>query len=289
MASTYPSFFTAENSPYSSFFTAGLTFTTDESLLATRRGSLPTDSLSSTRSPDRSSDNHFALHTKSFLSLDLAESQSSRTASLKAMSNSSVDPLTRFSRASRDSLRSGPSPKPAPSALLPQLPLSNKERRSALPPLSLSQLPSSPPLSSQNFLERRPTTRSTTTVSTSHRRTKRTHALARLEGRSNSMLFAVPSAENFMSLSDDEDEVDDAYDADSAEELLPQFASSIGSSFAFGAANTDSVIIPVSSRPGNKRRSSLVSNWFPLSSFMDLKDQEDNSWAWRSFMQISVT
>ena len=38
-------------------------------------------------------------------------------------------------------------------------------------------------------------------------------------------------------------------------------------------------------RPNRKRRSTLES-WFPLKSFIDLKDDDLSSWNWRSFIEI---
>ena len=88
------------HSPYSPFFTSGLlssrAASPDVPLSPTRRGSLPTDSSSARpRASEHASAFYFTLQPqrdeesyRSYLSLDLAESQSMRSASLKRKASS---------------------------------------------------------------------------------------------------------------------------------------------------------------------------------------------------------
>ena len=135
-------------------------------------------------------------------------------------------------RFSRDSLRTIPSPKPAPSITLPELPKVSQSppRLPSLLPLPALDLsapqaqaqattrPSPPrnvPALTVNVSSHRAsvaTQGSSSTVSTRARKFNRSEALARLEGRSRSAPLAYPKR-NFMSMTDDEDE-DDDQDAD---------------------------------------------------------------------------
>ncbi|KAF8202237.1 hypothetical protein BJ912DRAFT_1110133 [Pholiota molesta] len=153
------------HSPYSPFFTSGLFSARAQDVpTSPRRGSLPTDTPASRDAATEDvSAFYFTLQARrdedefrSFLSLDLAESQSMRSASLKRKASASTngraarstrtlskpsEKLFRFPRISevplptpvsapgqlrmrfsRDSLRTIPSPKPAPSITLPELP-----------------------------------------------------------------------------------------------------------------------------------------------------------------------
>ncbi|KAF8159635.1 hypothetical protein B0H34DRAFT_673963 [Crassisporium funariophilum] len=267
-------------SPYSPFFTSGLLGTSDsrpaspdpEPPVGPRRGSLPTDT--SSRSSEHASAFYFTLQPRrdehefrSFLSLDLAESQSMRSASLKRQASSKAassreskaphmqafrfprisevprnlapSPTPLRMRFSRDSLRTIPSPKPAPSITLPELPIpipSAPPRLPSLQPIPALELslpaPAPAPVPAPTMLiSRTPaplvfshrisiaTKASSSTVSTRHRKVNRSEALARLEGRSKSAPLFAPSKRpqlqrNFMSMSDDEDEDGDDEDSD---------------------------------------------------------------------------
>ncbi|KAF9531763.1 hypothetical protein CPB83DRAFT_868074 [Crepidotus variabilis] len=233
------------SSPYSPFFTSGLlsqplamppraVSSSPKAELAARRGSLPE---SSTASND-SSAFYVTLQPRrdikeylSFLSLDLAESQSMRSASLKRKASSieqkrpfrfpriAETPSTRAStplrsRFSRDSLRTIPSPKPAPSITLPELPNTPAASAFSSPPAPVQpqsappRLPSLPvlpaldfpvpstsssaivsPISSRTPTRPLPSKRfsntskiTSSTVSTRARRFNRSEALAALEG-----------------------------------------------------------------------------------------------------------
>ena len=124
-------------------------------------------------------------------------------------------------RFSRDSLRTIPSPKPAPSITLPALPkIANSPPRLPsiqLPPaldISLTTRTIPPPLRLDTSA-RRTSVYTTSTVSTRARVNNRSAALARLEGRHRRPNTAPLPKRNFMSMSDDEDE-DAASDSDSA-------------------------------------------------------------------------
>jgi hypothetical protein len=272
------------HSPYSPFFTSGLL--SEPSVDVPRRGSLPT----SRSLPDVAAAFYGTLQPRrdeqefrSFLSLDLAESQSMRSASLKRKASSSTKspshssrhpfrfpyvsafliPTTQCSfcfcrpiseapappspaptplrmRFSRDSLRTIPSPKPAPSITLPDLPTKLPHSSTAprlpsipvipaldftLPPTISSSPPRAVPQLKLNLTKgisawsdnsskfNRVSVITTSTVSTRARRNNRSNALARLEGRypgstpqpfPSSTLSPTPS-KNFMSMSDDED------------------------------------------------------------------------------------
>ncbi|TFK29765.1 hypothetical protein FA15DRAFT_663944 [Coprinopsis marcescibilis] len=322
----------SSGSPYSPFFTSGLLSSTEcpsssSYPPAPRRGSLPTDSLSPrepTTPVDHSAAFYFNLQPKrdqkqyrSFLSLDLAESQSMRSASLKRKASSNAHnscPCSRLSevpvpssrlRFSRDSLRSMPSPKPAPSINLPELP----STASAPPRLpSLPKLPSiyfAPEPARRSFLSslrisrtKAPSSFSTSSISTRAKRGNRSDALARLEGRSMPppALKSAPPFQlerNFMSMSDDED---DDSDVDSS---APKNDVSEDDLF-YAFFEPEDLVLPPS--PTSRRKSSSptkpsfrrslskrsTSDWFPLKSFIDLKnDDESSTWSWRSFIDVA--
>ncbi|KAF8892038.1 hypothetical protein BD779DRAFT_1510550 [Infundibulicybe gibba] len=182
----------------------------------------------------------------SFLSLETAERHQS----------SSIR-----TRSSRQSL---PSPKPAPSITLPEIP--------------------QPPQPSH---ARRTSTTTHSSVSPTVRRVNRTAALARLEGRTPST-----RRRNFMSMSDDEDE--DAppprirtLNLETEDIVLPSV-----STYTFPAVSA-----PVSPRHSpsrarsrrTKSRHQSTHDWFPLKSFIDLHAEDDmSSWAWRSFIEVAT-
>ncbi|KAF9005964.1 hypothetical protein BDQ17DRAFT_1540593 [Cyathus striatus] len=307
------------------------------------------------RSPQRQSSNrlpprpptvdssafYFTLQTKrdpiqyrSFLSLDLAESQSLRSASLKRKESaiskrtshssrldsskhptipevppqltSSPSPSPLRLRYSRDSLRTLPSPKPAPSLTLPDLPLEAHSPRSSNPP----RLPSLLPLPSLE-LPLKPAYPSllpgtSSTVSTRVKKINRSDALARLEGRSKSA--DVPSVKpplqrrNFMSMSDDEDEDEsdhnslDFFDEDDKlgftliepeDIVLPSVADLMASQHSAHARKSS--IPSLASRRRRNNTSQSSKDWHPLKSFIDLRnDDEPSRWSWRSFIEVAT-
>ncbi|KJA28110.1 hypothetical protein HYPSUDRAFT_62502 [Hypholoma sublateritium FD-334 SS-4] len=224
----------ATHSPYSPFFTSGLLSAgsrphSPDVPLSPRRGSLPTS-----RADDVPAF-YFTLHNedafRSFLSLDLAESQSMRSASLKRKASTVSKPyrFPRISEAppplrmrfSRDSLRTIPSPKPAPSITLPALPkvASSPPRLPSIqlsPSLDISLVTRTvPPPLRLDTTTRRNSVVTTSTVSTRARTSNRSAALARLEGRDRRPNTAPLPKRNFMSMSDDDDsDSDAAADAD---------------------------------------------------------------------------
>ncbi|KAG5647917.1 hypothetical protein DXG03_007841 [Asterophora parasitica] len=307
-------------SPYSPFFTSGLLSAPSSSRdpsperpLAPRRGSLPTDSL---RSPS-SSNFYFTKRDpsefRSFLSLDLAESQSQRSASLnRTVSVSAPIRHLRSSlrlRHSRDSIRTIPSPKPAPSITLPDLPIPSRASSLVITrtpaPAEVVPLPALIPF---------PTTKrnSTSTVTTSVRRTNRSHALARLEGRTASTRRRRARS-NFMSMSDEDDDDEPPplplpstttlNALHEPEDLVlpppsPPYTSPLAARFSSSLS------------PPRKPRKSLSTpnskDWFPLNSFIDLQPEDDllsssppglkidfnlnfalSRWSWRSFVEVA--
>ncbi|KAJ7589034.1 hypothetical protein C8J56DRAFT_29627 [Mycena floridula] len=311
----------ASGSPYSPFFTSGLLLATTSSSStamssARKRGSLPT-AMSSSGSVDRSSSFYFkpagrnSTEFRSFLSLDLAESQSlrsftSRRRTVDDSFTTRLQPILEVSRnstikspsarSSRISLRIIPSPKPVPSTLLPEIP--KKRRASHRPSISESHVPASlftAPADRRPLIQRRATrstTRSWATVSTGYRKTNRSDALARLEGRVKAQVVD----DNFMSMTDDDGDGDNEFeeesDADSLD--LPPFADRrVTVTRAFAATSeSDSDVLPspinsVQRLPSAKSRRS--SSWMPLKSFIDLHEHEDSQWGYRSFIQISVS
>ncbi|KAJ3745751.1 hypothetical protein DFH05DRAFT_1048787 [Lentinula detonsa] len=175
-----------------------------------RRGSLP----------DTSSTTNVAQFHKerSFLSLDLAGAGSLRAPSLHTLR-------------SRPSLQNLPSQKPMPkyADALPALPALNATSRasSTLLPASHTNSVAGPskPLATSNLTRNTSIKTTVSTVSTNYRRTKRSDALARLEGRSQAALASFKfgsikeeNISNFMSLSDDEDSSEDEWDMHSDEE-----------------------------------------------------------------------
>ncbi|KAJ3718928.1 hypothetical protein C8R42DRAFT_643959 [Lentinula raphanica] len=207
-------------SPYSQFFMSGLLPSADPNASEDgqdgflyevdfrRRGSLP-DTLSPTA-------NLAQFHKeRSFLSLDLAGAGSLRAPSLHTLH-------------SRPSLQSLPTQKPMPNYayVLPALPAPNVHSRASstlLPTTQQSHPVAGPskPVAASNLTRNMSVKTATSTVSTNYRRTKRSDALARLEGRSPAAAALKPfrfggikeeSTSNFMSLSDDEDSSEDEWD-----------------------------------------------------------------------------
>ncbi|RDB23812.1 hypothetical protein Hypma_009079 [Hypsizygus marmoreus] len=356
-------------SPYSPFFTSGLLSepqpcspeeesSRSASLdppLGPRRGSLPTDSPArSPSSTDGSSAFYFTLQPKrdtqefrSFLSLDLAESNSLRSASLKRKASSRAEKsFTMFSqipevtfntrlappprtsvrlRLSRDSLRTIPSPKPAPSMTLPAVPVPKHQTT----PSSSSSIPSTPPRlpsiaispslgltlerasqSAPSLIISRttapslvyalpPKRESTSSVSTRARKVNRSHALARLEGRSNSTRhkpMAKPIERNFMSMSDDEDDSDLEAEPPritlsavlEPEDVVLPPPSAVRLQGSRSAPISGSFPSLTTSRSSSSRKRRTSKEWFPLKSFIDLQsDEEMSGWSWRSFIEVA--
>lgn len=122
-------------------------------------------------------------------------------------------------------------------------------------------------------------------------------ALACLEGRSRATRRIQRSGlrKNFMSMSDDEG--DDTNALSSSPNTLFVQIEDFGS--LADVEDEADVIIPSKhhvspkqatfprsdSQPIRRKRRSTVDSWFPLRSFIDLKD-DDLSWNWRSFIEI---
>ncbi|KAJ7115914.1 hypothetical protein C8R44DRAFT_880317 [Mycena epipterygia] len=235
---------------YSEFFRTGLLSppssspaSIDEFDLGPRRGSLPTDSPPSYA--DDASMFYFTLQPRrdkdqfrSFLSLDLAESLSLRSHSMKRSQKRysreppfAVDfqipdspsllppPSPQATRKSSPttSLRALPSPKPAPVSSLPNVPSTPRSpaldvRVSRTPaPVTVHLAPApGPRRKPSNASQATRASATTSTVSTRYRRTRRSKALACLEGRRP----PAPPSGNFMSLSEDEDEDEDDEEED---------------------------------------------------------------------------
>ncbi|OAX43189.1 hypothetical protein K503DRAFT_766067 [Rhizopogon vinicolor AM-OR11-026] len=203
-------------------------------------------------------------------------------------------------RPSRESLRRIPSPKPAPSsATLPAPPVS-------LPlPSPASQLPPSvtrtsllTPLLSPTPSSAKASSLRSSSITSYQKRKGRMHALACLEGRSRAAnRIPRPSLRNnFMSMSDDEG--DESKALSSSPDTTPFIQVEDFGSFADIEDEADAIIpskhhlspkqaaFPRSpSQPIKRKRRSTVDSWFPLRSFIDLKD-DDLPWNWRSFIEI---
>lgn len=139
------------------------------------------------------------------------------------------------------------------------------------------------------------------TVSTSVRKVNRSHALARLEGRTNSTrrkAMAKPIARNFMSMSDDEDDgADDSeIEADSGGVTLGAILEPEDVVFPPPSPPhpTGAKSAPVGGRfpslssTASGRKQTRSKDWFPLKSFIDLQGEDDMSrWSWRSFVEVA--
>ncbi|KAF8075017.1 hypothetical protein FPV67DRAFT_1475745 [Lyophyllum atratum] len=354
-------------SPYSPFFTSGLLSeptqyspsssrsASPEPPLGPRRGSLPTDSTSlrTPSSADGSSAFYFTLQPKrdtseyrSFLSLDLAESNSMRSASLRRKTSSKArrteKSFTTFApipevpkqlaplhsslrlRLSRDSLRTIPSPKPAPSITLPDVPKHTLPSSPcpSLPPrlpsitvnsclgLSLERASHSAPslvisrTTAPTAIVKLPNRNSMSTVTTSVRKVNRSHALARLEGRTASTrrkAMAKPIARNFMSMSDDEDDGGDDSDIERDSGRVTMSAILEPEDVVFPPPSPPSLLGAKSAPIGGRfpslspsqtssrgRKPPRTKDWFPLKSFIDLQGEDEMSrWSWRSFIEVA--
>ncbi|KAK7012235.1 hypothetical protein R3P38DRAFT_3209982 [Favolaschia claudopus] len=297
--SAYPSFILSgllspsSSSPSSSLHSA-------DSYDAPRRGSLPTDSAPSVYSSigDDASLYYFTLQPKrdkdqyrSFLSLDLAESQpSKRRRQHDEVPDSPclLPPPSPMTPRSPSSPRALPSPKPAPESSLPNVPRLKEVAAIARKPSSASAATRA--------------SATTSTVSTRYRRTRRSKALACLEGRRP----PPPPNGNFMSLSEDEDEEDEEEDVDNlslddAEADLRSLDLSLTDDqliLLIARLDKDSELPPASPVQTRPRPRSSKSSSSPrsrtaatrgLQSFMDFHNDEDSSrWSWRSFIEVAT-
>ena len=108
-------------------------------------------------------------------------------------------------------------------------------------------------------------------ITSNERRTSHEDALASLEGRVAAM------HNDFMDMSDE----DDTESFDSQLEA---------------AVNEDERVVFVSlpptgkskSKSSQRKRGSTIESWFPLASFIELKDDESN-WNWRNFIEVAGT
>ncbi|KAG1735498.1 hypothetical protein EDB19DRAFT_1910570 [Suillus lakei] len=291
---------------------------------------------------DHASAFYFTLQTgprdtvefRSFLSLDLADSNRSIVSHRRKPSNiskstswtctsdvTSAHDLSRIERptfallpplpsacalrrSSRESLRQIPSPKPAPiSSTLPEPPTSlDRAPKSSPPskPLPSATNPSfSTPLLSPTSSSGKGSSLRSSSITSHQRRKSRMDALACLEGRSRAANRIPRSSlrNNFMSMSDDEDDESKAFPSPGN---TPFIQVEDYGSFADIEDEGDAVLpsskylspkqatFPRSvsiSQPAKRQRRSTIDTWFPLKSFIDLKD-DDLSWNWRSFIEI---
>nr|GAT45703.1 predicted protein [Mycena chlorophos] len=239
-------------SSYSSFFRSGLlspTLSSQTSLYSEsrdsfelesspRRSSLPTESSRPTPFEDEEFAFYFTLQPRrdsheyrSFLSLDLAESLSMRSNSMKRKHSSRrgqrpsrelstaglqqlpdspnlLPPPSPFSPRTPTSARSIPTSKPAPAAKLPEVPLLLSPKMVRL------QAPPGPKRKPSVLSSMTRDSATSSTVSTRYRLKRRSKALAALEGRRRQpppSSFAPVATDNFMSLSDDEDDQPDDF------------------------------------------------------------------------------
>ncbi|KAF9643631.1 hypothetical protein BDM02DRAFT_1402972 [Thelephora ganbajun] len=173
-----------------------------------------------------------------------------------------------------------------------------------------------PPLPDSPTLNWRPSgktvaSRSTSSTSLSAKsdtkQMNRLAALACLEGRvSSSIRTPRKSHSNFMSMSDDEDEGDSlsslsrlCVDHEASQRLSTTTASNVPVLVVLSSGEKEpeplSPDLPVPQSPQQskiapmrkRRRSWMIESWFPLSNFVDLKNEEDLP-NWRSFIEFST-
>ena len=130
------------------------------------------------------------------------------------------------------------------------------------------------------------------TASHHTRQVNRSAALAALEGRSDSVSphRGTIRPRNFMSMSDDEDELDDqgpltevlreAEDAVLPPVRPPTLVRHESAPNSFGRVSG-------SSRTRLSRRGTIESLLSPLTNFIDFKDDDSSTRSWRSFVEIS--
>ncbi|KAG9309512.1 hypothetical protein JVU11DRAFT_10485 [Chiua virens] len=202
----------------------------------------------------------------------------------------SVPAVSTRRRKSKESLRSIPSPKPAPSVTLPDLPITSAPKRPASTVVTSLPSPARVP---------RPASLRSESIASHERRKSRMDALACLEGRSSAPnRVPRPSTlrKNFMSFSDDEDDKLMSPKSTTHKAATASVAQSEDlSGFADVEDEVDAVIPSIlckrereeslHGKPARKRRGTIES-WFPLKSFIDFKDDDLSSWNWRSFIEI---
>ncbi|KAF9219788.1 hypothetical protein BS17DRAFT_788783 [Gyrodon lividus] len=219
-------------------------------------------------------------------------------------------------RSSRESLRNIPSPKPAPSIMLPDVPITADSHPplSSVPPSPIHTEFSSHHRASRSapavdssllpptaFSARSSSLRSQS-ISSHVRRKSRMDALACLEGRSRAPNRIPRSSlgRNFMSFSDDEDEKSTRKSKPPSQpSRVPQIHIEDVGGFADVEDEADAIIPALSRkrgavklanpprpRPATRKRRSTIDTWFPLKSFIDFKDDDLSSWNWRSFVEI---
>ncbi|KAG0705610.1 hypothetical protein DFH29DRAFT_268719 [Suillus ampliporus] len=205
-------------------------------------------------------------------------------------------------RSSRESSRHIPSPKPAPvSSTLPEPPTSLEQAPNSSPvskPLpSITNASFSTPLLSPTASSGNASSLRSSSITSHQRRKSRGDALACLEGRSRAANRIPRSGlrNNFMSMSDDEDDESKAL---SSLPITPFIQVEDFGSFADiedegdVIASSPEYLFPKQAtlprpilQPAKRQPRSTVDSWFPLKSFIDLKD-DDLSWNWRSFIEI---
>lgn len=191
-----------------------------------------------------------------------------------------------------------------------------------LPRLSISSADQSflitdPSLPDSPTLDRRPTHKTTVSVSATSvslsvnsetKRMNRLVALACLEGRESSGRVPRKTQLNFMSMSDDEDEDDSvtpsprlSSDRDATQRSSTITASDVSVLAILSSGRKEVELLSpdstVSQQPersipapaSNGHRSQTTESWFPpLSNFVDLKNEEDSP-NWRSFIEFSTS
>ncbi|KAG1723237.1 uncharacterized protein EDB91DRAFT_1209805 [Suillus paluster] len=202
-------------------------------------------------------------------------------------------------RSSRESLRQIPSPKPAPiSSTLPEPPTAPNSSPPSKSLPSATNPSFSAPLLSPTVSSGKVSSLRSSSITSHQRRKSHMDALACLEGRSRAA-NRIPRSNlrnNFMSMSDDEDD-----DPKTPSSLPNAPFIQIEDFGSFADIEDEGDVIASSpeyrspkqatfprtvSQPVKRQRRGTVDSWFPLKSFIDLKD-DDLSWNWRSFIEIS--
>ncbi|EIW79307.1 hypothetical protein CONPUDRAFT_167080 [Coniophora puteana RWD-64-598 SS2] len=218
-------------------------------------------------------------------------------------------------RRSHESMRSIPSPKPAPSSQPPKAPSLSGDTATQLLPITL---PSRQSLSVQarpsqgeasasrtdtllspvRLCSKALSTRSTS-ISSADRRKSRSAALACLEGRGKNRTRSS-LGRDFMSFSDDED--DDPVVSQVSSSALAPVSENAQSLVVPEIEDEEDVVSPIITRPASskpstlstgssqgqrRKRRSTLDSWIPFKSFIDFKDDELGSWNWRSFIEIN--
>lgn len=197
-----------------------------------------------------------------------------------------------------------------PSILSPISPLLSPIERSYFafsPPTSPSAIETShPPAQAPRSapatlpLYARPSVRSTASVRT--RQVNRSAALAALEGRVERKARHQSRPSNFMSMSDDEDDVDldETSPVSSSSPMTAPVLTPIQPTLLEVLQEEEDVVVPQrtaasrkrissppSSKAGRSRRGTLESLLSPLANFIDFGDNDGSTRSWRSFVEIS--